>query len=420
MHPQSFVHAMIRLDDGSLLTHCGPPDMRVPIGFALRWPDPPPPAPQVDLVGRRLDFDAADEEAFRCLPLAREAGRTGGTAPAVLNAANEVAVQAFLDGRIGFLDIAALVERALGEIAPVPADSLDTVLDADRSARASVADGAGGARVTGVNIVVFVVIMIVLILLHEFGHLIVAKMCGMRVERFSVFFGRPIWSVRRGETEYGIGWMPLGGYVKITGMTREELVQRVHDPETGKVIEEIPEPPEVQARAYCNSTTPRKVATIAAGPAANVLVAIIAFAISFWIGQPQFAQTNVVRSVNADTPAATAGLQAGDRIVSINGVTANGNDPTPLRDVLQRNVGKSVTLEVQRDGQPVRIVTPPLVPDAADPSIGRLGFGFDAEKVGTVRFGAAGGFREALQYTGFVTREQVRGARQALHRREDA
>ncbi len=138
VHPQSFVHAMIRLDDGSLLTHCGPPDMRVPIGFALRWPDPPPPAPPVDLVGRRLDFDAADEEAFRCLPLAREAGQTGGTAPAVLNAANEVAVQAFLDGRIGFLDIAALVERALGEIAPVPADSLDTVLDADRSARASV------------------------------------------------------------------------------------------------------------------------------------------------------------------------------------------------------------------------------------------------------------------------------------------
>jgi 1-deoxy-D-xylulose-5-phosphate reductoisomerase len=138
VHPQSFVHAMLRLDDGSLLAHCGPPDMRVPIGFALRWPDPPPPAPQVDLVGRRLDFDAADEEAFRCLPLAREAGETGGTAPAVLNAANEIAVRAFLDGRIGFLDIASLVERALGEVASVPADSLDAVLDADRSARASV------------------------------------------------------------------------------------------------------------------------------------------------------------------------------------------------------------------------------------------------------------------------------------------
>ena len=261
---------------------------------------------------------------------------------------------------------------------------------------------------TAVNVVVFVLIMIVLIVLHEFGHLIAAKRCGMRVERFSVFFGRPIWSFRRGDTDYGIGWLPLGGYVKITGMTRDELVQRVYDPETGQLIEEIPEPPEVQARAYCNATTPRKIATIAAGPAANIVVAIIAFAISFWIGQPQFAQTNVVRSVNADTPAATAGIHAGDRIISINGVTADGNDPTPLRDVLQGNVGKSVTLVVERDGQPVRIVTPPLVPDQLDPSIGRLGFGFDAEKVGTVRFGPAGGFREALQYTGFVTREQVK------------
>ena len=261
---------------------------------------------------------------------------------------------------------------------------------------------------TGVNIAVFVFIMIALILLHELGHMVMAKLCGMRVERFSIFFGRPIWSFRRGETEYGIGWLPLGGYVKITGMTRDELVQRVHDPETGAVIEEIPEPPEVQARAYCNSTTPRKVATILAGPAANVLVAIIAFAIAFWIGQPQFAQTNVVRSVNANTPAATAGLRPGDRIVSINGVSAIGDDPAPLRDVLQSNVGKSVVLVVDRGGQQVRIATPPLVPDAANPAIGRLGFGFGAREIGDVRFGPVGGLRESLQYTGFVTKEQVR------------
>ena len=261
---------------------------------------------------------------------------------------------------------------------------------------------------TAVNIVVFVLIMIVLILLHEMGHMVVAKLCGMRVERFSIFFGRPIWSFRRGETEYGFGWLPLGGYVKITGMTRDELVQRVHDPETGKVIEEIPEPPEVQARAYCNATTPRKVATIFAGPAANVLIAIVAFAVSFWIGLPQFVQTNVVRSVNADTPAATAGLRPGDKIVSINGVSATGDDPTPLRDVLQRNVGKSVTLRVDRSGLLQSISTPPLVPDSTDPSIGRLGFGFDSRRIDDLRFGVVGGLREGLQYTGFVTKQQVR------------
>ena len=250
---------------------------------------------------------------------------------------------------------------------------------------------------TAVNIIVFVLIMIVLILLHEMGHMVVAKLCGMRVERFSIFFGRPIWSFRRGETEYGFGWLPLGGYVKITGMTRDELVRRVHDPETGKVIEEIPEPPEVQARAYCNATTPRKVATIFAGPAANVLIAIVAFAVSFWIGLPQFVQTNVVRSVNADTPAATAGLRPGDKIVSINGVSATGDDPTPLRDVLQRNVGKSVTLGVDRSGLLQSITTPPLVPDSTDPSIGRLGFGFDSRRIDDLRFGVVGGLREGLQ-----------------------
>jgi 1-deoxy-D-xylulose-5-phosphate reductoisomerase len=137
VHPQSLVHALVRLEDGSLLAHCGPPDMRVPIGYALRWPEPPPSAPRADLVGRTLQFEAPDEEAFRCLGLAREAGRAGGTAPAVLNAANEVAVAAFLDGRIGFTDIPALVEHALAEVPHGPADTLATVAEADAAARAA-------------------------------------------------------------------------------------------------------------------------------------------------------------------------------------------------------------------------------------------------------------------------------------------
>jgi 1-deoxy-D-xylulose-5-phosphate reductoisomerase len=139
VHPQSLVHGMVRLDDGSLLAHCGPPDMRIPIAYALRWPRAPLAGPGLDLIGRRLDFEAADEDTFRCLPLARAAGIAGGTAPAVLNAANEVAVQAFLDGRIGFLDIAAVVEEALDRVPGVPADSLAAVLDADRRAREAAA-----------------------------------------------------------------------------------------------------------------------------------------------------------------------------------------------------------------------------------------------------------------------------------------
>jgi 1-deoxy-D-xylulose-5-phosphate reductoisomerase len=135
VHPQSLVHAMVRLDDGSVLAHCGPPDMKVPIGYALRHPAPPPPGPPMDLVGRRLDFAAPDEAAFPCLALAREAGRAGGTGPAVLNAANEVAVAAFLDERVGFMDIARVVRAALEGVPAEPADDLAAVLGADARAR---------------------------------------------------------------------------------------------------------------------------------------------------------------------------------------------------------------------------------------------------------------------------------------------
>ncbi len=145
VHPQSLVHAMVRLDDGSVLTHCGPPDMRVPIGYALRHPAAPPPGAPMDLAGRTLEFEAPDESAFPCLALAREAGRTGGTAPAILNAANEVAVEAFLDDRIGFMDIPRVVAGALEAVPAGPADTLDGVVEADAGARA-----AAGAAIVAV------------------------------------------------------------------------------------------------------------------------------------------------------------------------------------------------------------------------------------------------------------------------------
>ena len=135
VHPQSMIHALVRLDDGSVLAHCGPPDMRVPIGHALRHPAPPPPGEPMDLVGRRLDFEAPDEIAFPCLALARAAGVEGGTAPVVLNAANEVAVAAFLDERIGFMDIARVVGAALDDVPTAPADGIEAVMAADARGR---------------------------------------------------------------------------------------------------------------------------------------------------------------------------------------------------------------------------------------------------------------------------------------------
>ncbi len=144
VHPQSTIHAMIRLDDGSLIAHMGPPDMRVSIGYALRWPEPPPARAEMALAGTTLTFEQPDEEAFPCLRLAREAGEEGGTAPTILNAANEEAVAAFLECRIGFLDIAAAVARALQVVPITAADSLDAVREADARGRAA-------ARAAGVR-----------------------------------------------------------------------------------------------------------------------------------------------------------------------------------------------------------------------------------------------------------------------------
>jgi 1-deoxy-D-xylulose-5-phosphate reductoisomerase len=142
VHPQSIVHGMVRFRDGALLAHVGHPDMRVPISWALTYPErAATPVPSLDLSEPfALDFEPPDTATFRCLALARAAGREGGTAPCVLNAANEAAVAAFLDGAIGFLAIADMVERALEAVPAEPLESLEQLLAADARARAAVAD----------------------------------------------------------------------------------------------------------------------------------------------------------------------------------------------------------------------------------------------------------------------------------------
>ncbi|MFL5866987.1 MAG: 1-deoxy-D-xylulose-5-phosphate reductoisomerase [Thermoleophilaceae bacterium] len=137
VHPQSIVHAMVHLNDGASLAHLGYPDMRVPISYALHHPDRADvPVATLDLadVGE-LTFERPDLETFACLRLAYDAARAGGTAPCVLNAADEVAVHAFLGGRIGFLDIARVIEHALEELPARPVRSFEDLYTADAEAR---------------------------------------------------------------------------------------------------------------------------------------------------------------------------------------------------------------------------------------------------------------------------------------------
>jgi 1-deoxy-D-xylulose-5-phosphate reductoisomerase len=138
VHPQSIVHSLITLNDGAALAHLGHPDMRVPISYALHHPE------RVDVPGMRqldlaevgaLTFEHVDTEAFPCLRLAREAAVEGGTAPCVLNAANEVAVHAFLNGQLSFLGIPAVIEETLERLGSKPIRAFETLYEADREAR---------------------------------------------------------------------------------------------------------------------------------------------------------------------------------------------------------------------------------------------------------------------------------------------
>jgi 1-deoxy-D-xylulose-5-phosphate reductoisomerase len=139
VHPTSIVHGLVRFRDGAAVAHLGYPDMRVPISYALTYPERAATSiPPLDLTAAPLEFFEPDTDTFRMLALAREAGERGGTFPCVFNAANEVAVAAFLEGRIGFLEIESLVEDALARADGSAARDVDELRDADRRARESV------------------------------------------------------------------------------------------------------------------------------------------------------------------------------------------------------------------------------------------------------------------------------------------
>jgi regulator of sigma E protease len=217
-----------------------------------------------------------------------------------------------------------------------------------------------------------------LIILHEAGHYAAAKATGMRVERFFLFFGPTIWSFKRGETEYGVKAIPLGGYVKITGMTPEEEV-----------------PPEVAHRSYYRQDVWKRIVVVAAGPAVNI---VLAFAILFgvyWVnGQEEIVQR--VGEVRNGTPAAQL-LQPGDEIVAVDGRRYPGLSTEERLVKFGENVathkclGKQVDgcvaatpveITVKRNGQIQTFIVRPRYDDQAKRAL--IGFSYGAQ---TVDFG---------------------------------
>lgn len=223
-----------------------------------------------------------------------------------------------------------------------------------------------------------------LILIHELGHFLAAKAFGMRAEKFYLGFPPAAIKKKFGETEYGIGFIPLGGYVKITGMTREEKV-----------------PEEVVPRAYYSKPVWQRIITISAGPLMNLLLAVFLFFIFYYQAVPDYAPTTAVARIQVDSGAERAGIQPGDRLLAIGGVASD--NPETLRDELQSRPGETINVLIEREGQRQNLTV--TVGRQEETGQGILGVVFDAERTGTIKMPVTEAARHAISDIGSITGE---------------
>ena len=231
IHPQSTVHSLVEYVDGSILAQISVTDMRLPILYALAYPERPASNLTFDLAAlRHLDFEEPDFERFPCLRLAYEAAEKGGAHCIALNAADEVAVEAFLERRIPFTGIPDTIEKVLASTPEAhPGDhcrgarrgpaGASTCGNAGRLTSVSLYQDARKDRLFtlcriihefAVSVISFIVLIGVMVVVHEFGHFAVAKLCGVRVEAFSIGFGPRLFGVKHGDTDYKVCLLPLG------------------------------------------------------------------------------------------------------------------------------------------------------------------------------------------------------------------
>jgi regulator of sigma E protease len=230
-----------------------------------------------------------------------------------------------------------------------------------------------------------------LIILHEFGHFAAAKAVGMRVERFALFFPPLIWKVKRGETEYGVGAIPLGGYVRITGMNPTEEI-----------------PPELQSRAYFNQPVWKRVVVIVAGPLMNVVIALlILWALFVFKGQQEI--SNKVERVDRGSPAANR-LLPGDQLLAVDG-RRGGVEVFATQISRHRCAGRQVdgcraaqpaTVTVRRDGRTQTLRIRPVYDGAVKRA--RIGFRFG---IASNRAGPIAGLRKSADASWRVTKATI-------------
>ena len=374
IHPQSVIHSLVEYVDGSVLAQLGHPDMRTPIAQALAYPARiDAGVPPLDLIARAgLDFSAPDAARFPCLGLAYAALAAGGTAPAVLNAANEVAVAAFLDGRARFTEIAVRLRRRAGAH-PGRAGAHARRRPGGRCIgprRRARLPPPSRQRLTrppmdlATKVLSFLFVLAVLVVIHELGHYLVARWCGVKIIRFSVGFGRVVWSRRLGrdQTEWALSAVPLGGYVKMA------------DEREGDVA------PGDLARAFNRQSVWKRVAIVAAGPVANLLLAVALFAGTFVAG---------IAGTEGAAGAAAGRLGRGGRpgsrpamlVVAVDGVPVSSWQDLRWR-LLKASGRDDAAVEVERQGGSAATRLLPLsglaATDWEGPFISALGLKLDS------------------------------------------
>lgn len=232
----------------------------------------------------------------------------------------------------------------------------------------------------------FLILLGVLIFVHECGHFAIAKLLGVKVLKFSLGFPPAIIKRQWGETEYSLGWVPLGGYVKLLG----------EDPESSE--EEIP--PEDVPRAFTAKPLLSRVAIILAGPLSNYLTAVVLLCAGYVAGLPVLASE--VGKIMDGSPAMEAGLKSGDKVVAIDGQPVWRWDD--MRSIIEKSGGRQVNLSVERDGGQIDVRVTPSIGDQKDvfgEPVGRIGV---TPSGNAVKLGFAGAVYEGFRFTGYLTK----------------